>query len=143
MSAFIKPSNFKSLINNKIKDGKLISEIEIFLDNQGIFKNFIAKGTVKNLKADLVNDLYLKNMNLNFFADKNDILIKNIFGKIEDINISSGDIKLNFEKGLKLESSFESQINLNKNNLNKYEEILENFNFTNNINLIKGNLKIM
>ena len=42
-------------------------------------------------------------MNLNFFAEK-DILIKNIYGKIEDINISSGDIKLNFEKGLKLES---------------------------------------
>ena len=30
LSSIIKPSNFKSLLNNKIKKGKLISEIEIF-----------------------------------------------------------------------------------------------------------------
>ena len=141
LSALIKPSNFKTLINNKIKNGKLVSEIEIFLDNQGIFKNFIAKGTVKSLEANLLKDLYLKNMNLSFFADKNDILIKNIYGEIEDIDISNGDIKLNFENGLKLESFFESQINLDEKKLNKYNKILENFNFAKNINLIKGNLK--
>ena len=32
----IKPSNFKSLLNNKIKKGKLISEIEIFFNEEGI-----------------------------------------------------------------------------------------------------------
>ena len=30
LSKFIKPSNFKSFLNNKIVEGKLISEIEIF-----------------------------------------------------------------------------------------------------------------
>ena len=30
LSSIIKPSNFKSLINNKIKKGKLVTEIEIF-----------------------------------------------------------------------------------------------------------------
>ena len=35
LSIIIKPSNFKSLINNKIKQGKLISEIEIFLNDNG------------------------------------------------------------------------------------------------------------
>ena len=30
LSAIIKPSNFKSILNNKIKKGKLISTIEIF-----------------------------------------------------------------------------------------------------------------
>ena len=34
LSKMIKPSNFKSLLNNKIKKGKLISEIEIFLTDQ-------------------------------------------------------------------------------------------------------------
>ena len=31
LSSIIKPSNLRSLINNKIKEGKLISEIDIFL----------------------------------------------------------------------------------------------------------------
>ena len=38
LSAIIKPSNFKSLLNNKIKAGKLVSEIEIYLDEQGLLK---------------------------------------------------------------------------------------------------------
>ena len=40
LSIIIKPSNFKSLINNKIKKGKLISQIEIFLTEKGEFKDF-------------------------------------------------------------------------------------------------------
>ena len=36
-SSIIKPSNFKSFLNNKIKEGKLVSEIEIFLDEKGFF----------------------------------------------------------------------------------------------------------
>ena len=53
LSSIIKPSNFKSLLNNKIKEGKLISEIEIFLNDDGFIKNFIAKGTVKDLRVEL------------------------------------------------------------------------------------------
>jgi hypothetical protein len=34
LSLMIKPSNVKSLINNKIKEGKLISEIEIFFNKK-------------------------------------------------------------------------------------------------------------
>ena len=52
LSIIIKPSNFKSLLNNKIKEGKLISEIEIFLSEKA-FKNFIAKGYSKRFKAEL------------------------------------------------------------------------------------------
>ena len=44
LSAIVKPSNFKSILNNNIKKGRLITEIEIFLTEQGDFKNFIAKG---------------------------------------------------------------------------------------------------
>ena len=95
LSSIIKPSNFKSILNNKIKKGKLISEIEIFLKEDGTIKDFIAKGTVKNLEAELFSNLYLRKINLGFFADQNDILIKNIFGYLEDIKISEGDIKLN------------------------------------------------
>ena len=105
LSSIIKPSNFKTLLNNKIKEGKLISEIEIFLNKDGSIKNFIAKGSVINLKAELFNNINFKETNLNFFADKNDILIKKIFGFLEDIKISNGDIKLNLENGIKLKSN--------------------------------------
>jgi hypothetical protein len=80
LSIMMKPSNFKSLLNNKIKEGKLFSEIDIFLTEEGLMKNFIVKGTVKDLKAELLSGLSFTETNLKFFADKNDILIQNIFG---------------------------------------------------------------
>ena len=85
LSSMIKPSNFKSLINNKIKEGKLISEIEIFLNDTGSLEDFIAKGTVNSLKVELLNNFEFNNASFNFFADKNDVLIKNIYGDLEDI----------------------------------------------------------
>ena len=68
LSSIIKPSNFKNFLNNKIKDGKLISEIEIFLNDDGSIKDFIAKGTVRNLKVELLNNINLKKTNLSFFC---------------------------------------------------------------------------
>ena len=111
LSAIIKPSNFKSILNNKIINGKVISEIDIFLTKDGNVKNFIAKGSVKNLEAQLISDFYLREVNLNFFADKNDILIKNIFGNLEDIKLSDGNIKINMEDGVKLSLDFNSILN--------------------------------
>jgi len=120
LSKLIKPSNFKNLLNNKIKEGKLISEIDIFLNQDGMFKDFIVKGTVKDLKIELLKELNLSKINLSFFADKNDVLIKNIFGNLDEIKISDGDIKLSLDSGIKLNSNFNSKINLNKDQFDKY-----------------------
>ena len=106
-----------------IKEGKVISEIEIFLTNQGKVKDFIARGTVKDLKAETFSDLNLKKLNLNFFADKYDILIKNIYGNLEDISILNGDVKLNLENGIKLKANFNSKLDLNEKFLNKYHKL--------------------
>ena len=57
LSLMIKPSNFKSLLNNKVKEGKVIAEIDLFLTEEGKLKNFIAKGTIKDLKVDLLNGI--------------------------------------------------------------------------------------
>ena len=114
LSTIIKPSNFKSILNNRITEGKVMSEIEIFLNKEGLVKDFIAKGSVRNLKVELINNLYLKNTSLSFFADKNDILIKKIFGNIEDISIFDGDIRLNLENGINLKSNFNSKLNFNE-----------------------------
>ncbi len=140
LSIILKPSNLKSLLNNRIKDGRLVSEIEIFLDNDGLLKDFIAKGTIKNLKADLLNDLEITNTSLEFFADKNDILIKKLYGKIPGINISDGDLKINFDNGVKLNSNFNSIIKLKEKELDKYAKFLNQLNFQNKIENFNANL---
>ncbi len=140
LSLIIKPSNFKSLVNNKIKKGKLNTEIEIFLNDEGIFENFIAKGKVKDLKIIITNDLSLTKTSLGFFADKNDVLLKNIFGNFEDIKISDGDIKLNFENGIKLSSNFKSSIDYNEKKLEKVYKYLKKYNFVNQVKYFKADL---
>jgi len=69
LSKIIKPSNFKSFLNNKIKEGTLTSEIEIYLDKDGLLKDYIARGEIKNLKTELINNLNLIKTNFSFFAD--------------------------------------------------------------------------
>ncbi|MDC0164504.1 AsmA-like C-terminal region-containing protein [Candidatus Pelagibacter bacterium] len=139
LSTIIKPSNLKSLLNNKIKKGKLISEIEIFLTKQGDIKDFIARGNIKELKAQLFSNLMLTKVSLNFFADKNDILIKNVFGNIEDIKISDGDIKLNLENGIKLNSNFNSKLNFDEKLVKKYTKFFSKYEFANNVKSLKAN----
>ncbi len=139
LSKFIKPSNLKSFLNNKIKEAKLISEIELFLNKNGELKNYIFKGKVLDLKADLLNDLILSKTNLSFFADKEDILIKNIFGNLDGIEINNGDIKLNLENGVKLNSNFISNINLDGSKIKKLNSYLEKLNFLVNIKELNGN----
>ena len=67
LSKFIKPSNFKNFLNNKIKKVKLISEIEFFLDYNGDLEDYIIKGKVTDLKANLFKDFMLSNTNFSFF----------------------------------------------------------------------------
>ncbi len=133
LSIIIKPSNFKSLLNNKIQQGKLISEIEIFLTKEGLIENFIAKGSAEDLKIELLDNLGFKETSLNFFADKNDILIKNIFGKLDEISISDGDLKLNLVNGIRLSSNFNSKFDLNKNFFKKFLSDYKNLKIIENL----------
>tara|TARA_B100001057_G_C22860965_1_gene954499 strand:- start:469 stop:2646 length:2178 start_codon:yes stop_codon:yes gene_type:complete len=139
LSFLLKPSNFKTLLNNRVTQGKLKTEIEVFLNEKGLIENFIARGKIKNLNAKLTNSLNLINTSFGFTADKNDVLLKNIFGDVEDIKISDGDIRLNFEKGIKLNSNFLSQINLNSKVLYKHSQLFEKFKFIENIKIFKAN----
>jgi len=140
LSKIIKPSNFNSLLNNKIKEGKLVSEIEIFLTDEGTLENFIAKGSVRNFKAELFNNLNLTDINFSFFLDKNDALIKTISGNLGEIKLSDGDIKLNLENGIKLYSNFSSKLDLNEKHLKKYSSFLRKFEFASNIKNLKADL---
>ena len=130
----IKPSNFKSLINNKIKKGKLILELEAYFDKDNYLDNFIARGSASNLEANITKDLYFKNTNFNFFADKTDVLIKNIFGETESISVTEGDLRLKLSQEILLETNFKSKLNLKKNSLNKNYFIKKNSQYVKDIN---------
>ena len=138
LSTLIKPSNFKSLINNNIKKGKLISQIEIFLTEKEELKDFIARGVVKDFKVDLSKNLNLENFNFKFFADRSDILVKNIFGDFEDIEISEGDIKLNLENGIKFNTNFNSKLNFENKDLNKFSKFFNKHEYLNYISNLKA-----
>ena len=139
LSAFIKPSNFKSFLSNQITKGNLISEIEIYFNNKGLLENYIVKGEVKNLEANLFNNFKLSKINLNFFADKEDILIKNFYGNIDKIKINDGDIKLNLGNGTKITSNFNSEINLDEKTLKKYSNLFDKIVFFKSIKKFKAN----
>ena len=109
ISATLKPSNFTSFVNNRIKQGRLNTELEIYLDSNNLLKNFIVRGTVSNLKAEIIKDINLEKANFSFFADKTDVLIKNIFGETGPVKIKDGDLKL------KLDSDSDSEILLESN----------------------------
>ena len=65
-SSVLKPSNLKSLIKNKIKDGRITSEIEFYLDDNNQLENYIAKGSVVNLNFKIIDDIDFKKQISNF-----------------------------------------------------------------------------
>ncbi len=141
LSKFLKPSNLKNILNNKIQNGKILSKIDIFLNNDGKLENYILKGDVKNFEVDILNDFILADTKFSFFADKEDILIKNIFGEIEKIKITDGDIKLNISNGFELYSNFKTEVNLDDKDLVKFSKLLGKHIASRSIKLISGNFQ--
>ena len=125
ISITFKPSNFTSFINNKIKQGKLNTELEIYLDDNNLLDNFIARGFVSNLKAEITNDIDLDKTSFSFFGDKTDILLKNIFGKSGPLDIIDGDLKLKLFETIALETNFKTNLKYN-NELTDYSYFIKN-----------------
>ena len=135
ISATLKPSNFTSFVNNRIKQGRLNTELEVYFDNNNLLENFIVRGSVTNLKAEIIKAINLEKTNFSFFADSTDVLIKNIFGEVGPIKIKNGDLKLKLGSEIQLESNFGTTIKYDGKSIN-----LKNFSnihkyFKNIINL--------
>ncbi|MDC0937737.1 hypothetical protein OAR56_01905 [Pelagibacteraceae bacterium] len=139
LSIAFKPSNFKNFINNKIKQGKLNTEIEIYLDNNNLLENFIARGTISNLKAEVIDNINLNKTKLSFFADKTDVLIKNIYGETGPIKIKDGDIKLRLSPEIYLESNFTTTLKYSGKSIN-YKNLIQNFEYFKNLSSLEGDL---
>ena len=140
ISIVLKPSNIKSFLNNKIDEGKLDTEIDIFFNNDNLLDNFIAKGSVSDLKVRLNKNINLNNTSFDFFADNNDILLKNIFSQSEIFKIKNGDLKVSLSPDLILESNFETNLKYNYK-LKKYLNLIKNLKYSNDLNVLDANLQ--
>tara|TARA_X000001036_G_C20670460_1_gene802289 strand:- start:179 stop:2362 length:2184 start_codon:yes stop_codon:yes gene_type:complete len=134
----LKPSNFTSLIYNKTKQGKLNAEIEFYLNNN-LFDNYIARGSVSNLKTEITKEISLNKINFSFFADKTDVLIQNFFGETDGVKIKNGDFKLILDPEIILESNFKTNIKYNDKSKN-FINLLKNFEYANNIVNLEADL---
>ena len=139
ISSNFKPSNFTSFINNRIKQGKLNIELEVFLDDKNLFDNFIARGSVLNLETEIKNNINLQKTNFSFFADKNDILIKKFFGESGPIKIKDGDLKIKLNSEISLESNFISSLKYN-DKFKNYKNLIESSELAKNITNIEIDL---
>ena len=136
----LKPSNFKSIVHNKISKGTITLSLEIFLGKDNIFENFIARGDIKGLTLNTINKINLENLNFNFFADKSDVLLKEITGNILGTEIKDGDLRVNLSNIISVESNFLSKINFKKGDKIRYKEFLKNINYFKNIEIFKVDL---
>ena len=136
----LKPSNFKSIVHNKISKGTITLSLEIFLGKDNIFENFIARGDIKGLTLNTINKINLENLNFNFFADKSDVLLKEITGNILGTEIKDGDLRVNLSNIISVESNFLSKINFKKGDKIRYKEFFKNINYFENLEIFKVDL---
>ena len=139
ISTSLKPSNFKSFINNKIQQGKINTEIDFYLNENNSLDNFIARGSVSNLKVTVKGNINLDKTNFSFFADKSDVLIKNIFSELGPFKIKDGDLKLKLSSEVSIESNFKSYLKYNSKFMN-YQNLIKNFNYAKNITNLEADL---
>ncbi len=140
ISINFKPSNLTSYINNKIIEGKLNANLEIYLDNNNLLDNFIARGLVSNLKAKIIDDLKVEKTNFSFFADKTDVLVKNIFSKFGPIEITEGDLRLKLSSEILIESNFKTDLKYNRK-LKDNISFIKNFKYGENVDFLNASLK--
>ena len=139
ISVSLKPSNLISFLNNNINQGQISTELEIYLNNNSLFDNFIARGSVSNLSAKIINNINIEKVNFDFFSDKSDILLKNLNGETGPIKIEDGDLKAKLSPEIYFNSNFKFKINYNKN-IKFYENFINDINFFKNLTNIEAQL---
>ena len=145
ISHSFKPSTFTSFLNNKVNGGKFNAEIDFYLNNENILEDFIARGSVFGLNANITNNLNLENSSFTFFSDKTDVLIQNFNGNLSQLKIEKGDLKVNFSSEIFLETNFNTFMKINKTT-DDFKNLFLNFDYLKNIKSIEAesinNLKL-
>ncbi len=123
-----KPSNFNSLVLNKVKAGKLQTNIELYLKENFEVANYLANGTVIKMDAVVNKDLFLKNSSFNFLVDNSDIMITEFQSKLDGILFKDGNLNISRGDDIKIKTDFSTIMDINKNEVKRYLKLFENFN---------------
>ncbi len=122
-----KPSNFKRFFLNDVEDGKITFKIDLnLIDNK--IRNYEINGVVKNFFTNAKN-LKLKKTSFVYLIKENGGEIDNIRGLINGFQITSGNIKFDNTSSLNIKGNLESDLKLNKIDIDKIisKKILQNF----------------
>ena len=107
-------------------------ELEIYLDSNNLFDNFIARGSVIDLKTEIIKNISMQKTNFSFFADKSDVLLKNISAETGPIKIRNGDLKLKLSSEISLNSNFTTNLEYNDNSKN-FKNFIKDFEYLKDI----------
>ena len=129
----IKPSNINTLIVNKVEKGILNTNLDLYFDNELKIKNYIARGNVKEMRANLSKNLFFNDTSFDFFFDTSDLIIKNTKTKIDGVLLKDGNLYITRNNDIILKSEFSTGIKLSQENLKKYLLIFKKFKFKNNL----------
>ena len=135
ISKILKPSNLKSFLRDKVQNGKINTEIEIYFNEKNLIDNFITRGSVKNLSVKIFKNIILEKTSFTFTADKTDVLIKKIYSESSQIKIRQGDVKVQLLPEINLTSNFKSSLKYNGQSKN-LKRLFSNFRNFENISLL-------
>ncbi len=137
----LKPSNLNSLIVNKVETGQLRINLDLYFSDNLNLKNFIAKGAVKNMNLKINNNLNFKKTEFNFFSDSSDILINNIYSKMNGLLIKNGNLQISKNNEIKIKSNFVTNVIIDKNNIVNFLPYLKNINQINTNTVLNANIE--
>ncbi len=134
---YFKPSNLKKFVLNNVEKGKISFNLELnFIENE--IQSYEIDGIVKNFFASAQN-INLKKSSFIYSIKKNGGEIDNIRGLVNGFQISSGNIKFSNSKLLEINGNINSDLNLNKSDIDNFVD-KKNLKEYENLNII-GKIK--
>ena len=123
-----KPSNFKTYLLNNLTNGKIKKLlIEVKLDKNLNITDHKVNGSVKKINIKIANDLLIEDVSLNFISDANLTLINSVNANYHGLSITNGSINIKKNKEIEIDGKFNSEFNLNEDNINK---LFSKFNYS-------------
>ena len=87
------------ILDTIIKDGLVTANVNLNFDKNGTIKeNYKIKGSIKKAKLNILNQIKLKNFDLNFDINKNIYSLKKIHVKLNNIKLTSPLIEIKKKK---------------------------------------------
>ena len=134
-----KPSDFKSFILNNIKKGFIKGNFEATFSKKLKLIDFKTNGKIKEMAFNGLNNLNLIDVNFNFIADKDLILINSLSADLKGVEVTNGYIDIKTKDNLIINGSVKTSINANNNQVIKLFSNTKNLKILNNKIKLRGN----